>query len=166
MRSRAAIVGVGDVVPKRGQSLENYWELATDASLQALDDAGMRPRDIDGVVFSMSGYPIPYPAFPTNFCQMMGIGPAWMETTPHGGHQMGSMIWRAVVGIVTGMARRVLIVSTDNRQARRMHTQLRIIRRTITTVVVIVGISVVRYRPHRRRYYHHYCQYYQNHQIH
>jgi len=118
MRSRAAIVGVGDVVPAHGESLYDYWAIAADASLAALDDAGYSVKDIDGVVFSMSGYPIPYPAFPTNFCQYLGIGPAWMETTPHGGHQMGSMIWRAAVAIATGMAHRVLIVSTDNRQAR------------------------------------------------
>ena len=118
MRGQTAIVGIGDIVPKKGETISDYWGLAVDVSLKALDDAGLNPKDIDGVVFSRSGYPIAYPTFPTNFCQQMGIAPAFMEATPHGGQQMGSMIWRAAVAIMSGMASRVLIVATDNRESR------------------------------------------------
>jgi len=118
MRGKTAIVGVGDVIPKRGETLDDYWGLAVEASLQALDEAGLTTKDIDGVVFSRSGYPIAFPTFPTNFCQQMGIVPGFMEATPHGGQQMGSMLWRAAIAITTGMASRVLIVATDNRESR------------------------------------------------
>jgi acetyl-CoA acetyltransferase len=109
---------VSDIVPKRGEKAEDYWGLAAEASLAALDDAGLGIKDVDGVVFSMSGYAISHSAFTTNFCQHMGITPAWVETTPHGGHQMGSMLWRAAFGLMAGLASCVLIVATDNRQSR------------------------------------------------
>jgi acetyl-CoA acetyltransferase len=118
MRARTAIVGVSDTIPKRREKFDDYWKLAADVSLQALDEAGMSVRDIDGIVFTQSGYPLPFLAFPTNFCQQLGIAPAWMETTPHGGHQMGSVIWRAAMGIVSGMASKVLLVAIDNRESR------------------------------------------------
>lgn len=118
LRAQTAIVGIGDVVPQKGEPITNYWGLAAEASLRALADAGLTIRDVDGVVFTRSGYPIPYPTFPTNFCQYMGITPAWMETAPHGGAQMSSMIWRAAMGIISGMARTVLIVAADNRETR------------------------------------------------
>ena len=118
MRAQTAIVGVSDIVPDRRKTIDNYWQLAADASLQALDDCGMGVRDLDGVVFTSSGYPAPHPTFPTSFCQQLGIAPAWMETAPHGGHQMGSIIWRAAVGIAHGLASRVLLVSIDNRESR------------------------------------------------
>ena len=118
MRAQTAIVGVSDIVPDRRKTIDNYWQLAADASLQALDDCGMGVRDLDGVVFTSSGYPTPHPTFPTSFCQQLGIAPAWMETAPHGGHQMGSIIWRAAVGIAHGLASRVLLVSIDNRESR------------------------------------------------
>ena len=118
MRGRTAIVGVGDVVPPRSETIGDYWRLALDASLLALDDCGMSVKDIDGVVFTDSGYAAAHPIFPTVFCQKLGIAPAWMETTPHGGHQMGSIIWRAALAIEHGLASRVLLVSTDNRRSR------------------------------------------------
>ena len=118
IRGRTAIVGIGDVVPAKGETIDDYWGLAVNASLAALDDAGLAVKDVDGVVFSRSGYSIAYPTFPTNFCQQMGIAPAFMEATPHGGQQMGSMIWRAAMAIATGMASCVLIVATDNRESR------------------------------------------------
>lgn len=117
-RGATAIVGVADVIPKHGEKIENYWGLAAEASLAALDDAGIGIRDVDGVVFSRSGYPIPYSTFPTNFCQYLGITPAFVETTPHGGHQMGSMLWRAAFALMAGLASCVLVVATDNRQSR------------------------------------------------
>lgn len=118
IRGETAVVGLSDSVPQRGERIENYWGLAAQASLGALEDAGLGIKDVDGVVFSRSGYAIPYSTFPTNFCQYMGISPAWVETTPHGGHQMGSMLWRAAFGLLAGLAECVLVVATDNRQSR------------------------------------------------
>lgn len=115
---KTAIVGVADVVPPIRVGYPNYWGLAAEASLGALDEAGLTTKDIDGVVFARTGTPPPYPTYPTNFCQYMGITPAWMETAPHGGAPMGSLLWRAALGIIGGFAKTVLVVCTDNRESR------------------------------------------------
>ncbi len=115
---KTAIVGVADVVPPRGQRAPHYWRLAAEASLQALEDAGLTTKDVDGVVFARSGTPPPYPAFPTSFCQYMGITPAWMEAMPHGGCPMGSLMWRASLGLLAGFCNTCLVVCTDNREGR------------------------------------------------
>jgi acetyl-CoA acetyltransferase len=111
-------VGAADIVPGRGERYPHYWKLAAEASLLALEDAGLTTKDVDGVVFARSGEPPPYPAFPTSFCQYMGITPAWMETQPHGGCPMGAMMWRAALGLLAGFCNTCLVVCTDNRQSR------------------------------------------------
>lgn len=112
-----AIVGVADVVPEFGTSID-YWELQTQLARDALADAGLRPRDVDGVVFSRSGYGEPKPTFPTTFCEHLGLQPAWMETAPHGGAQTLSQIWRAASGIRNRFADVVLMIAADNRGSR------------------------------------------------
>jgi acetyl-CoA acetyltransferase len=119
MPEPTAIVGVADHVPRRDEEKPiRYWELARKVSVDALDDAGLKSSDVDGVIFTRSGYPLGEPDFTTNFCERMGIRPAWMENMPHGGTQLGSVVWRAALAIGAGLARTVLVVSTDTRQSR------------------------------------------------
>jgi acetyl-CoA acetyltransferase len=118
VHSLGAIIGVADRVPPKGTPTD-YWELHTDLAREAVADAGISPRDIDGVVFTRSGYPMGgREVFPTTFCEQLGIQPAWVETVPHGGAQMSSMLWRAASGIRNGFASTVLIVAADNRESR------------------------------------------------
>lgn len=112
-----AIVGIADAIPALGTSAD-YWDLHIKLARAALDDAGLKPSDIDGVVFSRSGYPERKPVFPTTFCEYLNIRPAWMETAPHGGAQTLSQIWRAANGIRNNFADVVLVISADNRGTR------------------------------------------------
>lgn len=50
---RGAIIGVGET-PYRTHLEKNYVELAQEAALAALGMAGLRPEDVDAVVFSMA----------------------------------------------------------------------------------------------------------------
>jgi acetyl-CoA acetyltransferase len=115
--ARTAFVGVADHVPAKGETI-GYWELHADLARRALADAGMSHKDVDGVVFTRSGYPMPKPVFPTTFCEHLGLSPAWMELCPHGGAQMASAVWRAASAIQSGLASTVLITSADNRESR------------------------------------------------
>lgn len=112
-----AIVGIADQVPRKDEKVD-YWELQIALARAALADAGLRPSDVDGVVFSRSGYPMEKEVFPTSFCECLSIRPAWMETTPHGGAQTASMLWRAANGLRNRFADVVLVVCADNRQSR------------------------------------------------
>jgi acetyl-CoA acetyltransferase len=49
LRDRCAIVGVGNTAYTRGTDRSNA-QLHLEASLKALDDAGLRPQDIDGIL--------------------------------------------------------------------------------------------------------------------
>lgn len=116
-----AIVGVADRVPPKGHQT-SYWALHSSLAREALADANLQPGDIDGVVFTRSGYPMKHAVFPSTFCEHLGIQPAWVETVPHGGSQMSSMLWRAAAGIRNGFASAVLIVAADNRESRLSRT--------------------------------------------
>lgn len=113
----SAIVGVSDHVPAKGEPVE-YWWLQARLAREAIADAGLRREDIDGVVFTRSGYPQSKPVFPSTFCEHIGVTPAWMELAPHGGAAMASAVWRAAGAIDAGLAKVVLVMSADNRQSR------------------------------------------------
>lgn len=113
----AAIVGVADYVPAKGEKV-SYWDLHARIAKDALADAGVRHDAIDGVVFTRSGYPLEREVFPTTFCEFFGLSPAWMEVAPHGGAQMTSAVWRASQAIASGLASTVLVMAADNRDSR------------------------------------------------
>jgi acetyl-CoA acetyltransferase len=113
----AAIVGVSDYIPAKGERI-SYWDLHARIVRDALNDAGLSHRAIDGVVFTRSGYPLEREVFPTTFCEFFGISPAWVELAPHGGAQMSTALWRASQAIASGLATTVLIVAADNRDSR------------------------------------------------
>jgi acetyl-CoA acetyltransferase len=113
----SAIIGASDYVPAKGEHVE-YWWLQAHLAREAVADAGLHRKDIDGVVFARSGYWQSKPVFPSTFCEHLGITPAWMELAPHGGAAMASAIWRAAGAIRSGLADVVLVMSADNRQTR------------------------------------------------
>lgn len=113
----AAIVGVADYIPAKGEKI-SYWDLHTRIARDALSDAGLAHGAIDGVVFTRSGYPLEREVFPTTFCEFFGISPAWIELAPHGGAQMTTGLWRASQAIASGLATTVLIMAADNRDSR------------------------------------------------
>jgi len=115
--SSAAIVGVADYIPAKGERI-SYWDLHARIVKEALADAGLPHTAVDGVVFTRSGYPLEREVFPTTFCEFFGISPAWVEVAPHGGAQMTSALWRASQAIDSGLASAVLIVAADNRDSR------------------------------------------------
>lgn len=117
MSRNAVIAGVSDLIPRKGEQI-GYMELQAKLAVAALEDAGISPSEVDGVVFTRSGYPMDKPVFPTTFAEHLGFSPAWMEIAPHGGAQMGSIIWRAASAIRNGLANVVLMLSADNRGSR------------------------------------------------
>ena len=58
MREKAAITGVGETVYSR-ESGRSVVSLQLEASLRAIEDAGLRPSDIDGVIPAISASPLP-----------------------------------------------------------------------------------------------------------
>lgn len=127
-RKRSAIVGVGEAAPPIGSYNPSHWGLAAEAAGNALKDAGLTKKDIDGVVFCTAyGPPFPYPSSTTGyFCEYTGIGPVWYENYPYGSMPTGAaIVHRAVMGIDAGLASTVLVVSSDNPNSRRSRPDAR-----------------------------------------
>jgi len=114
IKNRAAIVGVGQSeigkVPHR-----TGLGLAMDAAKAAMDDAGLTPVDIDGV---LAGYTMtePYLMLSSVLCEYFGIQPTYSSAMMVGGGSAGVMLHHAVHAIMAGAATNVLIVFGENRR--------------------------------------------------
>lgn len=104
LKDKAAITGVGDTRYSRGTD-KSALEITLEASLAAIEDAGLNPHDIDGI--------IPYQASPLVAEDIMtNLGMAdvrFSVTTPMGGASAVAGVQAAAMAVATGVARHVLI---------------------------------------------------------
>jgi acetyl-CoA acetyltransferase len=103
MREKAAITGIGETAYSRSSG-RSVVSLQLEASLRAIEDAGLRPSDIDGVI--PYGSAVVAEEFVTNF----GIGDLrFSATTPLGGASCVAAIQCATAAIAAGICNHVLI---------------------------------------------------------
>ncbi|CAN5756445.1 lipid-transfer protein [soil metagenome] len=104
-----AVTGIGETAYVRG-SPKDAFELQVEASLKAVADAGLSPREIDGVIpVGITGAPAE--AFVTNF----GIADLrFSAVTPMGGASGVAAIQTALAAIAAGICNHVLIPSGRN----------------------------------------------------
>src|SRR5579863_7943018 len=109
MRDRCAIVGIGATDFSR-DSKRSAVTLATQASLAAIDDAGLKPADIDGIV-RCNHDQVTHNALAAS----IGIPNLtyWGETGP-GGVAPCAMLGQAVGAILSGQAQAVLAFRSLN----------------------------------------------------
>lgn len=104
LRDRAAVVGIGETVYSRNSGTTPL-ALQLEASLRAIDDAGLNPKDIDGVIPYGAGAAVAED-FITNF----GIEDLrYSATTPMGGASCVAAIQSAAMAVASGVANHVLI---------------------------------------------------------
>ena len=102
---KAAITGIGETAHGRGLQQGSSLSLQMQASLAAIADAGLSPRDIDGVIPMASGVAVAED-FITNF----GIPDLRCSaTTPMGGASCVAAIQAAAAAVATGICRHVLL---------------------------------------------------------
>jgi acetyl-CoA acetyltransferase len=89
---------------------------AAEASLAALDDAGLGKGDIDGLV---TGYSVgdPYNFFGTVLAEYLGVRPDWLLQINVGGSVGNLLIAQAAEAVLSGQASTVLCVWADNRRS-------------------------------------------------
>lgn len=122
LKGKAAVTGIGETRYAL-RSEQNSAELQFEASLKAIADAGLRPRDIDGIV-PLGITALPAEDYVTNF----GIEDLRLSaTTPLGGASPAAAIQCAAAAIAAGICRHVLIpfgrnVSSGMRAGVRIHT--------------------------------------------
>ena len=101
----AAITGVGETFYARGVSLRSSLGLQLEASLAAIQDAGLSPRDIDGVIPMSNGS-----ALAEDFITDFGISDLrFSATVPMGGASPVAALQLAAAVINAGICRHVLL---------------------------------------------------------
>lgn len=104
LRDKAAVTGVGETIYAR-ESEQSQLALTLGASLRAIVDAGLDPKEIDGVI-PYSGGGIVAEDFITNF----GLHDLrYSAQTPMGGASPVAALQSAAMAVATGVANHVLV---------------------------------------------------------
>ena len=110
---KAAITGIGDTPVGRLPG-STAASLNTDAALGALDDAGLKPSDIDGF---LCAYSITHPhlMMASVLSEQLGLRPTFCAAVQAGGASAGILVMQAATLVRAGICRHVLIATGDNR---------------------------------------------------
>lgn len=107
------ITGVGLTAFGRAEG-RSTLDLMSEAATQALADAGLERREVDGLV---SGYSttLPHLMLSTVFAEHFGLKPSYAHAVQLGGATGFAMIMLAHLLVEAGAARRILVVAGENR---------------------------------------------------
>jgi acetyl-CoA acetyltransferase len=109
LSGQAAVVGVGETEYSRNSS-KSAVELQFEASLRAIEDAGLLPRDIDGIIpIGITGAPV------EDYIINFGIPDLrYSAVIPHGGASGIGALQAAASAVATGVCSHVLVTSGRN----------------------------------------------------
>jgi len=109
----AVITGAADTAVGRLEG-SSCMSLHAEAAQAALEDAGLRAGDIDGVLcaYSLSE---PHLMLSSVFCEYFGIRPSYSAAVQAGGATACATIMQAAALVSAGVCRHVLAVCGDNR---------------------------------------------------
>ena len=121
LRNRAAIVGIGESDIGRLPHMTGL-ALNAQAAKRALDDAGLRPQAIDGLV---TAYTMTEPHFMLGsvLCEYLGLKPDFCASIVAGGATPAIMIGHAAAAIAGGQATTVLVLTGENRASGQTRDQ-------------------------------------------
>jgi len=121
LRNSAAIVGIGESDIGKMPHMTGLG-LNAQAAKRALDDAGLRPSDIDGLLtaYSMTE---PYFMLGTVLCEYLGLQPSYCASLVAGGATPAVMLGHAAAAIAAGQASTVLVVTGENRATGQTRDQ-------------------------------------------
>ena len=119
IRNKAAIVGIGQTEFSK-DSGRSTLRMALEAILQALDDAGLKPKDVDGVVKMSANNDI----FEIDLLRSLNLSNLrFFHEIPHGGGAACGTIAGAVSAVVSGMADVVITFRSLNERSERRFGQ-------------------------------------------
>jgi acetyl-CoA acetyltransferase len=106
IRREVAIVGIGQTAYAKALP-GTAWELAIEAILAALADAGIDPRDVDGLCrFAPPFEPVSEP----QLVRALGVRElTFFAESPLGGEALGAVIAHAAAAVTAGLARTVVV---------------------------------------------------------
>jgi len=117
LRDRAAIVGIGQTEFSKNSG-RSELQLACEAVRAALDDAGLKPSDVDGMTtFTMDSND------EIEVARAVGIGDlTFFSRVPHGGGAAIGVILQAVMAVATGVAETVVVYRAFNERSGRRYS--------------------------------------------
>jgi len=107
LRNRAVVVGVGESDIGKVPNMTGLG-LNAQAAKRALDDAGLKPSDIDGLLTAYS-FTEPYFMLGSVLAEYLGLKPTFCASVIVGGASPAAMIGHAAAAIAAGRCRAVLI---------------------------------------------------------
>jgi len=113
LRNRAVVVGVGESDIGKVPNMTGLG-LNAQAAKRALDDAGLKPSDIDGLLTAYS-FTEPYFMLGSVLAEYLGLKPTFCASVIVGGASPAAMIGHAAAAIAAGRCRAVLICAGENR---------------------------------------------------
>ena len=121
LRSQAIVAGVGESRIGKVPGV-SALELCAEAARRAIADAGLRPRDIDGLLtaYTMTE---PYPVFYGALAEFMGLELRYGAELTAGGGSSGVMIYDAALAVMSG--RSSLRTRMTSRRDRPVITETR-----------------------------------------
>ena len=105
-----AIVGAAETTELGKIPNLSQVQLHADAALNAMEDAGLKPSDIDGVATAGE--------IPTNIAYYLGITPKWVDGTVVGGCSFMLHLRHAAAAINEGLCETVLITHGESGRSR------------------------------------------------
>lgn len=113
LKNKVAVVGVAESDIGRVPHMSGLG-LSAQASKRALDDAGLKLSDIDGVLTAYS-FTEPYFMLGSVLCEYLGIKPRFNCSIISGGASPGIMLKHAAEAIASGQAETILVCAGENR---------------------------------------------------
>ena len=135
LKDRACIAGVGETAYTRDRdATAGALELQLEASLRAIEDAGLTPKEIDGIM------PFPHLGTAEEFAANLGVEDLRFAATVHmGGAAPVASLQDAAMAVATGIATHVLIPAGWNAYSGR-----RAMETVATDVTAIPGGGIAR----------------------
>lgn len=121
LRNKTIIAGVGESEIGKVPRMTGLG-LNAQAARRALDDAGLTPRDVDGLLtaYSMTE---PYFMLGTVLCEYLGLKPRLCASIVTGGATPAIMLKHAATAVATGQASVVLVCAGENRATGQTRDQ-------------------------------------------
>jgi acetyl-CoA acetyltransferase len=113
LRNRAAIVGVGESDIGELPHMTGLG-LNAQAAKRAIDDAGLKPSDIDGLLTAYS-FTEPYFMLGSVMSEYLGLKPTYCASLVVGGASPAAMLHHAAQAVAHGSCKVVLVCAGENR---------------------------------------------------
>ncbi len=107
--SKGAIIGIGELKPVRRTEGITTLEMLAKVSARAVEDAGIEPYEIDGLLVGPQVGETPQHG-PATIAEYLGLKPTMGNVVDLGGASGAGMVWRAAAAITAGMCQTVLCV--------------------------------------------------------